>query len=72
MRGTLLLGSRYFQEIAPGVAMDQGENTAMGLIVTTAAGTFHGCVEVAETTPLEPGDESIKIYWPGSVWLWAV
>ena len=64
MPGRFLLGSRYFQEIAPG-AMDRGENTAMGLTVTTPAGTFHDCVEVIETSPLEPGHESLKRYCPG-------
>jgi len=65
MPGTFLLGSRYFQEMAPGEAMDQGENVAMGLVVETEADTFAGCVEVLETTPLEPGEESTKIYAPG-------
>jgi hypothetical protein len=64
MPGTLLLGSRYFQEIAEGTAMDQAEHTAMGLEVTVPAGTFTDCVEVTETTPLEPGAVSEKIYCP--------
>jgi hypothetical protein len=64
MPGRYLLGARYFQEIAPG-AMDRGENTAMGLTITTPAGTFHDCVEVIETSPLEPGNESLKRYCPG-------
>jgi hypothetical protein len=64
MPGTFLLGSRYFQEIAPDVALDQGENVIMGLEVEVPAGTFEDCVEVRETTPLEPGSESIKRYCP--------
>lgn len=64
MPGSYLLGARYFQERAPG-AMDRGENTAMGLTVATPAGTFHDCVEVIETSPLEPGHESLKRYCPG-------
>ena len=64
MPGRYLLGARYFQEIASG-AMDRGEHTAMGLTVTTPAGTFHDCVEVIETSPLEPGHESLKRYCPG-------
>lgn len=62
MPGTFLLGSRYFQERAPGVAMDRAEHLKMGLTLTTPAGTFRDCVEVVETTPLEPGSESIKRY----------
>ncbi|HWP57380.1 MAG TPA: hypothetical protein VNL14_05795 [Candidatus Acidoferrales bacterium] len=64
MPGTFLLGSRYFQELAPN-AMDQAEHVEMGLAVDTAAGTFDNCVKVVETTPLEPGAESEKIYCPG-------
>ena len=37
----------------------------MGLRVRTAVGTFEDCVKVLETTPLEPGAESEKIYCPG-------
>lgn len=62
MPGRFLLGSRYFQEIAPGVALDRAEHVKMGLTVTTPAGTFEDCVEVLETTPLEPGATSVKRY----------
>jgi hypothetical protein len=65
MPGTFLLGSRYYQEIAEGIALDRAEHTAMGLEVTVPAGTFTDCVRVTETTPLEPGSESEKIYCPG-------
>lgn len=66
MPGRFLLGSRYFQEIAPGVALDRGENTAMGLDVTTEAGTFHDCVEVVDTNALNPESEGdVKVYCPG-------
>jgi hypothetical protein len=63
--GRFLLGARYFQEIAPGVALDRAENVAMGLTVETEAGTFEDCVEVLETTPLEPSSRSTKVYCPG-------
>ncbi len=65
MPGTFLLGSRYFQEIAEDVAMDRGENIGMGLTVMTPAGTFTDCVQVFETTPLEPYAKDFKIYAPG-------
>jgi hypothetical protein len=64
MPGTFLLGSRYFQEQAPD-AMDRAEHVEMGITIETEAGTFNGCVRVVETTPLEPGAESEKIYCPG-------
>lgn len=65
MPGTFLLGARYFQEIAPDVALDQAENDDMDLDVEVPAGDFERCVLVVETTPLEPGDESEKMYCPG-------
>jgi hypothetical protein len=65
MPGTIMLGARYMQEVAPGVAMDQGENVGINLVVTTPAGTFEGCIEIRETTPLEPGSVGTKLYCPG-------
>lgn len=64
MPGTFLLGSRYFQELADGIALDQATHDAMGLEVTTPAGHFGDCVRIVETTPLERG-ESVKIYCAG-------
>ena len=62
MPGTFLLGSRYYQERAAGVAQDRAEHVKMGITVQTPAGTFEDCVEVVETTPLEPGSQSVKRY----------
>jgi hypothetical protein len=66
MPGRFLVGSRYYQEIAPGVALDRAENKTMGMTVEVPAGTFEDCVEVIETSPLdEPGHESRKVYCEG-------
>ena len=65
MPGAFLLGSRYYQELAPRVAQDRACNAAIGLNSATPAGTFSGCVEVLETSPLEPGSKSRKRYCPG-------
>jgi len=66
MPGTFLLGSRYQQEVAPGVAEDRGEHTDMGLEVEVEAGSFSGCVEVMDTNPLgPPGPGDRKVYCPG-------
>ena len=65
MPGPFLLGSRYFQEIAPGVAEDRAEHVAMGLTISTDAGNFEDCVELLETTRLEPRSKSTKRYCPG-------
>jgi hypothetical protein len=59
-----LLGARYYQEIAPN-AQDRGEHTSMGFDVEVPAGVFRNCVEITETSPLEPGHESLKTYCPG-------
>ncbi|MBI2994521.1 MAG: hypothetical protein HYY48_10160 [Gammaproteobacteria bacterium] len=63
--GAFLLGARYFQELAPDVAMDRAENVKMGLNRVTPAGTFNDCVRIKETTPLEPSEVSIKYYCAG-------
>jgi hypothetical protein len=60
-----LLGTRYFQEQAAGVALDRAEHVATGLQLMLPAGTFKGCIKTVETSPLEPGAESIKFYCPG-------
>lgn len=65
MPGSFLLGSRYYQEIAPQVALDRACHTRMAMSVWTPAGNFTGCVQIEETTPLEPDDLSIKRYCPG-------
>jgi hypothetical protein len=62
--GTFLLGARYFQEMAPGIAEDRGENIEMGLEVMTPAGAFFDCVKVMETSSLDAGAESEKTYCP--------
>ena len=66
MPGTFLLGSRYFQEVAPEVALDRAEHTEMDLTVETPADTFYNSVKILETTPLEPNSKDIKIYAPGA------
>jgi hypothetical protein len=60
-----LLGTRYFQEQAAGIALDRAEHVESGLQLTLPAGTFKGCIKTIETSPLEPGSESIKFYCPG-------
>jgi hypothetical protein len=64
MPGLPLLGARYFQEIAPDVAMDRAEITSLTTMVETPAGTFQTCLETKETSAIERG-KSIKIYAPG-------
>lgn len=65
MPGTWLLGARYYQEIAPGVALDRAEHTQMGVTIQTPAGLLENCVVVLEDSPLDAGATSEKVYAPG-------
>ena len=58
------VGDRYYQEVAPNVAMDRAEHLSLSENITTPAGTFQNCLLVEETTPLE-SDVSEKVYCPG-------
>jgi len=58
------VGDKYYQEIAPKVAMDRVEIISTDETVTTPAGTFKRCVHLRETTPLE-ADVSHKYFAPG-------
>jgi hypothetical protein len=58
------VGDKYYQEIAPKVALDRAEIVSVDETVKTPAGTFHHCVHLRETTPLEAG-VSHKYYAPG-------
>lgn len=65
MPGTMMPGMRFYQEQAPGVAMDRVELVGAGERITTPAGTFENCVHFRESTPLEPGVTDHKWYAPG-------
>lgn len=64
--GAFLLGARYFQEVAPGVALDRAEHTGAGLAIGVPAGEMEDCVEVVETTTLDRKSDSTKVYCPGT------
>ena len=63
--GTPQQGARYYQEIAPKLAMDRVCVLSTAAAVTTPAGVFRGCVRLEETTPLEPGVKDHKVFAPG-------
>ena len=65
MPGQPLLNARYFQEIAPKVAMDRAKIVSMSEIVKTPAGEFTKCLKVEETTPLQPFITEFKYYAKG-------
>ncbi|MGZ5498220.1 MAG: hypothetical protein ACXWHI_05840 [Candidatus Aminicenantales bacterium] len=57
--------ARFYQEIAPGVAMDRAKIVSLDASLKTPAGEFKGCLRVAETSPLERGAKEYKLYAPG-------
>ena len=65
MPGTVLLGSRYYQEIAPDIAMDKAEIIGVNQTVNVPAGTFSGVIQMKETNDLEPGIEEDNLHAPG-------
>ena len=65
MPASPVVGQRYYQEVAPRVAMDRAEVVSLSERMITPAGTFEKCLKTQETTPLEPGDKEYKLYAPG-------
>jgi hypothetical protein len=65
MLGSPMVGLEYDQEIAPGVAQDHAVIVAMGDPHDVPAGMFTDTLETEETTPLEPGATSRKVYASG-------
>ena len=65
MPGEVRLRARYYQEIAPKVAMDRAEIVSLSETVKTPAGEFKTCLKAQETTPLEPGVREYKYYAAG-------
>ncbi|MBE0638919.1 MAG: hypothetical protein IH598_10400 [Bacteroidales bacterium] len=65
MPGLILLGSRYYQEIAPGIAMDRAEIISTSEILKTPAGEFINCLKTEETNAIKPKEKEYKIYGQG-------
>ena len=65
MPGELRPRARYYQEIAPTVAMDRAEIVSLNATVATPAGVFTACLKIEETTPLEPRTKEAKYYARG-------
>jgi hypothetical protein len=65
MPGTPKVGMKYYQEVAPGIAMDRAEIVKLNDTCKTRAGTFANCLRVKEGTPLEPLVTEYKAYAPG-------
>ena len=69
MPALVLLGSRYYQEIAPGIAMDRAEILSTTESMTTPAGNFTNVLKTEETTAIEPKDKEYKYYAPNSEYI---
>lgn len=65
MPGTPKARMRYYQEIAPGVAMDRAEVVSVSETCKTPAGSFQRCLKVKETSPLDLAVSEHKYYAPG-------
>jgi len=64
MPGLPLEDFAYYQEIAPGVALDRAVIESLDERVKTPAGVFEDLLETEETTPLEPTAVDFKWYAP--------
>jgi len=48
-----------------GPELDRSEVTSLDQTLETPAGTFRHCLEIRETSPLEPGAKETKVYASG-------
>ena len=64
MPGDPILGAAYYQEVAPGAAMDRGRVAAIDVTLKTPAGLFKDCLKIQEENPLDK-EREFKIHAPG-------
>jgi len=65
MPGNPLVGFKYYQEVAPDVALDRAEVISVSEELQTPAGKFINCLKTEETTEMNPKEKEYKIYAPG-------
>jgi hypothetical protein len=65
MPGSPKVGMKYYQEIAPGVAMDRAEIVKVDGVCKTKAGKFSKCMRIKEGTALDATVTEFKSYAPG-------
>ena len=65
--GSPMIGARYHQEVAPGVALDRAEIISVSERLETPAGKFENGLKTEESSGLEKGAPQ-KYYAPG-IWL---
>ena len=59
------VGDMYNEEDAPGTAQDQAKVLAVDAAASVPVDDFSGCLQTANTSPLEPGALEHKFYAPG-------
>jgi hypothetical protein len=65
MPGKPTIGMRYYQEVAPGIAMDRAEVVRLDETLDTPAGMFTDCLKTQEGTALNLLEQEFKTYAPG-------
>lgn len=65
MPGAPKVGQRYYQELAPGEAMDRAEVVDLAYRLKTPAATMEACLRTRETSALKPKEKDMKTYAPG-------
>ncbi len=65
MSGAPKVGMKYYQEIAPGIAMDRAEILSLNEKIKTPAGTFSYCLMTLEGSALKVWEKEFKIYANG-------
>lgn len=65
MPGTSVVGMKYYQEIAPGAAMERAEVLNLDLEFITPAGDFSNTLKTQEGTALNLLEKEFKTYTPG-------
>lgn len=58
-------GMRYYQEIAPDVALDRAEIVSLDETVETRAGSFSNALKIEEGSALDTGEHEFKTFAPG-------
>lgn len=65
MPGAPKVGMKYYQEVAPGVAMDRAEIVSLSETCKVPAGTFKGCLKAKEGSAIDLTASEYKFYAPG-------
>jgi hypothetical protein len=65
MPGDPKVGMKYYQEIAPDVALDRAEIVSLDETLDTPAGAFSNSLKTQEGNALNPSEKEFKTYAPG-------